>query len=102
MSLHKTACCDTKNRKRAEVLSRQGILCRDKILKSNIGRILRKISLCCDIMKNRRKNLCRNRIFFCRDTNYCNLEKPVEILYEEVLLRQGNECRDTERQGFWS
>ena len=85
MSRHKTACCDTKNRKIVEVLSRRGIICLDKILKSNTGRILRQISLCFDIMKNIRKNLCRNRIFLCRDTNYCNLEKPVETLYEEVM-----------------
>ena len=29
-------------------------------------------------MKNRRQNLCRDRIFSCRDIDYCNLEKPVE------------------------
>ena len=29
-------------------------------------------------MKNRRQNLFRNRIFSCHDTDYCNLEKPVE------------------------
>ena len=29
-------------------------------------------------MKNRRQNLCRDIIFSCRDTDYCNLEKPVE------------------------
>ena len=29
-------------------------------------------------MKNRRHNLCRDRILSCRDTNYCNLEKLVE------------------------
>ena len=34
--------------------------CRDKKLKSNIGRILGHISLCCDIRKNRRQNLCRD------------------------------------------
>ena len=48
------SCRDTGNRKKAEILSRQGILCRDKKLKSNTGRILRQISLFCDIMKNRR------------------------------------------------
>ena len=87
--------------KKVEIMSLQGILCRDKKLKSNTGRILQHINLCCDIMKNRRQNLCRDRIFSCCDTDYCNLEKPVETLYEEVLPRQGNECRDTERQGFW-
>ena len=96
---------------RRGAMSRQGIgiICRDKKLKSNTGRILRHIGLSCDIMKNRRQNLCRDKIFSCRDkifscrdTYYCNLEKPVETLYEEVLLRQGNECHDTERQGFWS
>ena len=30
-------------------------------------------------MKNRRKNLCRDIIFSCHDSDYCNLEKPVEI-----------------------
>ena len=29
-------------------------------------------------MKNRRQNLCHDIIFSCRDTDYCNLEKPVE------------------------
>ena len=29
-------------------------------------------------MKNIRQNLCRYIIFSCRDTDYCNLEKPVE------------------------
>ena len=51
---------------------------RDKKLKRNKGRILRQVSLCCDILKNRRKNLCHDGIFSCRDTDYCNLEKPVE------------------------
>ena len=54
-----------------------------------------------DIMKNKRQNLFHDRIFSCHDTDYCNLEKPVETLYEVVLSRQGNECRGTERQGFW-
>ena len=74
LSRHKSSCRDTKNRKIAEVLLRQGILCRDKKLKSNTERILQHINLCCDIMKNRRQNLCRDRIFSCRDTDYCNLE----------------------------
>ena len=39
---------------RKGAMSRQGIICRDKKLKSNTGRILRHINLCCDIMKNRR------------------------------------------------
>ena len=30
-------------------------------------------------MKNIRQNLCHDRIFSCCDTDYCNLEKPVEI-----------------------
>ena len=38
------------------------ILCHDKKLKSNIRRLLLQISLCCDIMKNRRQNLCRDRL----------------------------------------
>ena len=29
-------------------------------------------------MTNIRPNLCRDRISSCRDTDYCNLEKPVE------------------------
>ena len=37
---------------RRGAMSRQGIICRDKKLKSNTRRILRHISLCCDIMKN--------------------------------------------------
>ena len=57
---------------------RKQTFCRDKKLKSNTGRTLRHIGLCCDIMKNIRQNLCRDRIFSCRNTNYCNLEKPVE------------------------
>ena len=50
----------------------------------------------------KRQNLCRDRIFSYHDTDYCNLENPIETLYEEVLSRQGNECRDNKRQGFWS
>ena len=69
------ATLETKEKK---ILLRQGILCHDKKLKSNTGRILGQISLCCDILKNIRQNLCRDRIFSCRDTNYCNLEKLVE------------------------
>ena len=75
----------TLETKKAEILSQQGILCHDKKLKSNIGRILRQISLCCDILKNLRHNLCRDKIFSYRDIDYCNLEKLVETLYEEVL-----------------
>ena len=36
-------------------------------------------------MKNKRQNLCRDKIFSCRDTNYCNLEKPVET---EIIRRR--------------
>ena len=35
-------------------------------------------------MKNIRHKLCRDKIFSYCDTNYCNLEKLVETLYEEV------------------
>ena len=35
---------------------------------------MRQISLCCDIMKNKRQNLGRDKIFACHDTDYCNLE----------------------------
>ena len=41
---------DTGNRKKSKILSQRGILCCDKKLKSNTGRILRHISLCCDII----------------------------------------------------
>ena len=34
-------------------MSRQGIICRDKKLKSNTGRMLQQISLYWDIMKNK-------------------------------------------------
>ena len=30
-------------------------------------------------MKNRRQNLCCDRIFSCLETDYCNLENPVVI-----------------------
>ena len=40
----------------------------------------------CNIMKNIRQNLYRDRILFCRDTDYCNMEKLVEI--EEELRRK--------------
>ena len=33
--------------------------------------------ICHDIMKNRRHNLCRDRIFLCHDTDYCNMEKLI-------------------------
>ena len=37
-------------------------------------------------MKNRRQNLCRDRIFSYRDTDYCNLEKLVET--ERICRRK--------------
>ena len=43
----------------------------------------------------------RHKISY-RDTDYCNLEKLVMTMYEEVMSRQGNKCRDTKIQGFWS
>ena len=57
---HKSSCHDTRKRKKAEILLRQGILYHDKKLKSNIGKILRHISLYCDTRRNRRLNLCRD------------------------------------------
>ena len=47
------------------------------------------------------RNLSRHKIS-CRDTDYCNLENPIEKLYEKVMSRQSDECRDTRKQGFWS
>ena len=87
LSRHKSSCRDTRNRKKAEILSRQGILCCDKKLKSNIGRILREISLCCDIRKNRRRNLC------------CDIKSLVATLIIttwKILLRHcmNKLCRD--------
>ena len=41
-----------------------------------------------------RRNLSQHKSS-CRDTDYCKLEKAIEIMYEEVLSRQGNECCDT-------
>ena len=60
LSQHKSSCHDTRNRKKVEILSRQGILCRDKKLKRNNERILQQISLCCNIRKNRRQNPCHD------------------------------------------
>ena len=60
LSLHKSSCHDTRKRKKAKIMLRQSVLCRDKKLKSNTGRRLRHISLCCNTRKNRRQNLCRN------------------------------------------
>ena len=42
-------------------------------------------------MKNMRKNICRNRIPFCRDLDYCNMEKLVET---EEELRKKDLCCD--------
>ena len=39
-------------------------------------------------MKNIRHNLCRYIIFSCRNTDYCNLEKPVET----ERIRKGKTC----------
>ena len=40
-------------------------------------------------MKNRRKNVCRDRIFSCRNTDYYNLEKPIEIeRMHTITIRQ--------------
>ena len=76
MSKLEGTCRDTRNRKKAEILSRQGILCRNKKLKSNTGRILRQISLCCDTRKNRRQNLCHDK----------------NILSRHCLLQLGKYC----------
>ena len=62
LSIEEELCRETRNRKKAEILSQQGILCHDKKLKSNTGRLLQHISLCCNIMKIRRQNLCRDII----------------------------------------
>ena len=78
MSTSKRTCRDIGNSKKAKILSRQGILCHDKKLKRNTRIILGHVNLCCAIMKNRRQKLCRDKIFSCRYTNYCNLEKLVE------------------------
>ena len=55
-------------------------------------------------MKNIRQNLCRDRIPFCCDTDYCNIENVVETEEElrkkRPLSRQGNVCHDTERRSF--
>ena len=45
---------DNGNMKKEEILSRQSIFYHDKKLKCNIGRIPRHISLCCDMMMNKR------------------------------------------------
>ena len=82
--------CDIKAHVATLEIGRKKKSCRDKKLNSNTGRILLHNSLYSDKIKNRRQNLCQDRILSCRDTNYCNLEKPVETLYEEVLSRQGN------------
>ena len=57
LSWHKSSCRDTRNKEKAESMSRHKI--------------------------------------FCHDIYYCNLENPVETLYEEVFSRLGNECHDT-------
>ena len=48
-----------------------------------------------------RRNLSRHKIS-CRDIDYCNLKNPIETLYEEMMSRQSDECREARRQGFWS
>ena len=63
---------------------RNGILCCDKKLKSNTGRILRHIGLCCDTRKNRRQNLCRD-IKSPVATLIIATWNPIETLYEEVM-----------------
>ena len=37
-------------------------------------------------MKNRRQTICRDRIFSYRDTDYCNLEKPVKT--ERIRIKK--------------
>ena len=51
--------------------------------------------------KYKAESLSRHKISCC-NTDYCNLENSIETLYEEVMLRQSDEFRDTRRQGFWS
>ena len=52
-------------------------------------------------MKSKRQNLCRDIILFCRNTDYCNLEKLVETeeeLRTKISSRQGDVCRDAEKR----
>ena len=52
----------------------------DKKLKTNTRRILRYISLCCDILKKLWQNLCHDRIFSCRNymKKFC-LDKEMNV-----------------------
>ena len=66
---------------------------RDKKLKSNTGRILRHISLCCNIMTNRRQNLlllrhCMKKL--CRDKvmNVATLKDKVSGSDRETKSRR--------------
>ena len=43
-------------------------------------------SLCCDIMLNWRQNIYCDRTLVCRDTNFYNMEKFVEI--EKMLKKK--------------
>ena len=86
MSTPGRICRDIKAHVATKEIGRKQKFRRDKKLKSNTGRILRQISLCCNIMKNIRQNLCHDRIFFYCDTNYCNLEKPIET--ERICRRK--------------
>ena len=61
------------------LLSRQEI-------KEQYRKNMRQISLCCNIMKNKRQNLCHDKILLCRNTDYGNMEKLVET--EEELRRK--------------
>ena len=94
LSRHKNSCRDTRNMKKAEILSRQ-----------EIKEQYRKNTATYQFMlghkeKYKAESLSQHKIS-CRDTDYCNLENPVETLYEEVMLRQSNECHNTRRQDFW-
>ena len=49
--------------------------------------------------------VCHNKTIFYRDTDYCNMEKPVETeekLRKKFLSRKEYVCREMERISLWS
>ena len=58
--------------------SRNSIATRYLVWRQKIKKQYRKNTATYQFMKNRRQNLCRDIIFSCRHTDYCNFEKPID------------------------
>ena len=83
----------TSQLRQREIMLRQGFLC----WMSKPGGTCRDRKCSCSYtrIKYKEKSQSRHKIS-CRETDYCNLENPVETLYEEVMSRQSDEVATLE------